>query len=73
MIQVFLQRLVDGFCASVVSNINIKKWEPGIRVVSSLYATTLQKGENEFLMYIIFMLNDQRERHPMYQVGCNSM
>ena len=30
-----------------------------------LYATTHQKGENEFLIYIIFMLNDWRERHPM--------
>ena len=31
----------------------------------SLYVTTHQKGEDEFLIYIISMLNDWREQHPM--------
>ena len=65
MIQVFLQGLVDASCTSVANNINITKSEPGMRIVSSLYTTTRQKGEHEFLIYIIFMLNNRRERHPM--------
>ena len=48
-----------------IGNTTIKRNTRNKSCLFSLYVTTHQKGENEFLIYIISMLNDWRERHPM--------
>ena len=65
-----ISRLILRWCLMLMLNTALatQSWEEDIRnknCLFFLYATTHQKGENEFLIYIIFMLNDWRERHPM--------
>ena len=55
MIQVLLQGLVDRFCASVVSNINITKYKPEIRVVSSLYMLPHARKKKMNFSFILYL------------------
>ena len=65
-----ISRLILRWCLMLMLNTAsaTRSWEEDTRNKSCLfflYVTTHQKGENEFPIYIIFMLNDWKERHPI--------